>query len=261
MIVLIGIPVFGGILHADFMMSLINLTKGFEANKIRYEIHLVQNESLITRARNSIVAKFMDNTNYSHLLFLDCDLMFSAETILDMLAERKEIVGASYPKKSLNLDKMLHYYDKGERGDTLLVRQTDMNYNIKLYNGNQARIEGKCVEVKDVPTGCMLIDKRAMSQIIHKNRDYRYRNNVAGYSDKTTFYDVFRVGADDQGIYLSEDYYFCKLAKECGIRLFLHANATLVHIGRYNYHGNIAAILKDNSGENLDRDTQLLYNL
>ena len=260
MIVLIGIPMFGGTCYGDFMLSVFNLTKAFEKNNIKYELHLIQNESLITRARNSIVAKFMENHNFSHLLFLDSDLMFSAESVLEMLAEKKEIVGISYPKKSLNLEKMLHYYNKGERGDNLLVRQTDMNYNLKVYNGNQCKIDGNCVEVKDVPTGLMLIDKRALSQIIHKNRDYKYKNNVAGYDDKTTFYDLFRVGVDKDGVYLSEDYYFCRLATECGIKLWLHKNSTVVHIGRYNYHGNLGAILSDNTGELLDKDAMLARN-
>ncbi len=260
MIVLIGIPVYGGICYADFMMSLINLTKALEHHKIKYELHIVQNESLITRARNGIVAKFMENINYSHLLFLDSDLMFEAETILTMLKEKKEIVGASYPKKSLNLDKMLHYYDKGVEKDQLLYRQTDMNYNLKIYNKTQAKVDGACVETLDVPTGMMLIDKRAMSQVIHKNRDFKYKNNVAGYNDKSTFYDIFRVGVNSKGYYLSEDYYFCELARECGIKLWLMANATLVHIGRYNYHGNLGTVLADNTGERFDADSVLVNN-
>lgn len=257
MIVLIGIPMYGGQCYGDFMLSLFNLTKGFDHHKIKYELHLVQNESLITRARNSIVSYFMSSPKFTHLLFLDCDLMFDAETILKMLQSGVEIVGGCYPKKFLNMDKMMHYYDKGERGGKLLLRQTDLNYNIKIYNGNQAKIANGLVEVNDVPTGCMLIDKRCMAQIVHKNRQYAYKNNVAGYKNVQNFYDIFRVGADENGIYLSEDYYFCKLAREIGCKLWLVADATLVHIGRYNYHGNIGMTITDNSGETLDADNQL----
>ena len=260
MIVLIGIPMFGGQCYGDFMLSLFNLMKAFDHHQIKYELHLVQNESLITRARNSIVSYFMSSAQYTHLLFLDCDLMFDCETILKMLKSGVEIVGGCYPKKALNVEKMLHYYSKGERGDKLLLRQTDLNYNLKIYNGNQAKMVDGLIEVKDVPTGCMLIDKRVMAQIIHKNRQYSYRNNVAGYKGVNQFYDIFRVGVDENGIYLSEDYYFCKLARECGCQLWLVADATLVHIGRYNFHGNIGLTIRDNSGEVFDKDNKLMSN-
>jgi hypothetical protein len=260
MIVLIGIPMFGGQCYGDFMMSLLNLTKAFEKHNIQYEIHLVQNESLITRARNSIVSYFMSTAKFTHLLFLDCDLIFDADMVLKMLASGVEIVGGCYPKKSLNMEKMLHYYNKGERGDKLLLRQTDLNYNLKIYNKNQAKIADGLIEVNDVPTGCMLIDKRCMAQIVHKNRQFAYKNNVAGYRNVQNFYDIFRVGVDENGLYLSEDYYFCKLARECGCQLWLVADATLIHIGRYNYHGNIGLTIRDNSGEVLDLDSKLMRN-
>jgi len=255
---LIGIPMYGGQCYGDFMLSLINLMKALEKNNVKYELHLVQNESLITRARNGIVAYFMSNLNFTHLLFLDCDLMFPAEMILKMLASKKQICGGCYPKKAINHKKLFHYYDKGERGNDLMLRESDLNYNLKIYNKNQARMEGDFVEALDVPTGCMLIDKRAMSQIIHKNRNHIYKNNVAGYQSITNFYDIFRVGVGSKGYYLSEDYYFCELARECGIQLWLLADATMAHIGRYNYHGNLAATIHDNSGEILDADSQLL---
>ena len=258
--VLIGIPMYGGQCYGDFMLSLFNLMKSLDSSKIKYELHLVQNESLITRARNGIVAYFMSKIQFTHLLFLDCDLMFSADLILKMLESNKPIVGGCYPKKAINHQKMLHYYEKGVRGQELMLRECDLNYNLKIYNKNQARMENGLVEALDVPTGCMLIDKRAMSQIIHKNRQYIYKNNVAGYTAINNFYDVFRVGVGSKGYYLSEDYYFCELARECGLKLWLVADATMAHIGRYTYHANLAATIADNSGERLDADHLLLNN-
>ena len=79
------------------------------------------------------------------------------------------------------------------------------------YNKNQVKIENGFVEVNDVPTGCMLIDKRAMSIIINKNRDSNYINNCSGYGNSKCFYDLFKTGVkkiNGKKIYLSEDYYF-----------------------------------------------------
>jgi len=253
--ILIAIPVYGGICHADFMLSIFNLTKALTANDIRYDIKLIQNESLITRARNGFVAMFMDNFNYSHLLFLDSDLIFSAETILKMIKEKRGIIGAIYPKKQINWQKVKHFANKDIQ--ELEARATDMNYNFKYYNNNQVKIDNGYAEVNDLATGCMLIDKRAMAIIINKNRQYNYYNNCGGYGESNCFYDIFRTGIVEQNgkkLYLSEDYYFCHLARECGISIWADVSATLIHIGRMNYMGNLGLILQDSTGEKLDKD-------
>lgn len=257
--ILIGIPCYGGQCYSDFMMSLINLTKAMDANKIQYDIHIIANESLISRARNSIVAKFMDNFNYTHLLFLDSDLIFQPSTVLKMIAQKKEIVGASYPKKALNWDKIQHHIKnpKGKQIHEIQALASDMNYNIVVNEKNQAQIIDGFFRVKDVPTGMMLIDKRAMCNIINRNRDCKYKNNVAGYKGENCFYDLFKVGVSD-GIYLSEDYYFCKLARECGCELWLDADTTLMHIGKYNYIGNLGLTLMNSDAEVHDADGRLL---
>tara|TARA_R110002126_G_scaffold291031_2_gene450089 strand:- start:1427 stop:2224 length:798 start_codon:yes stop_codon:yes gene_type:complete len=262
--ILIGIPVYGGQGYADFFMSVMNLVKVFDSKNIRYEIKLIQHESLITRARNGLVAMFMSNPNFSKLLFLDCDIAFSPDTIISMLDQQKPIVGAAYPKKMINWNKVKHFANKVKSQTELQFRATDMNYNFKYYDTNKVKIENDFVEVLDIPTGCMLIDKRAMSIIINKNRDTQYTNNCAGYGSSACFYDLFKTGVVEiKGVptYLSEDYYFCHLAREAGIALWLSTKASLIHIGRCDYMGNLGMILADPSGERLDKDNQLILGL
>tara|TARA_R100001086_G_scaffold132472_1_gene68844 strand:- start:33 stop:815 length:783 start_codon:yes stop_codon:yes gene_type:complete len=253
---LIAIPVYGGVCYADFMLSVFNLCKELTKLKIPHEIKLIQNESLISRARNGFVAMFMDNFNYSKLLFLDADLIFDSNTIIRMIKEDKPIVGAIYPKKNINWSKVKHFSNKVDTTE-LEIRATDLNYNFKYYNKNQVKIENGFAEVQDLATGCMLIDKRALSIIINKFRHYKYTNHCYGYGNSDCFYDLFQTGVveqDNKRIYLSEDYYFCYLAKQCGIELWADIHATMCHIGRCNYIGNLGMILQDSSGEKLDLD-------
>ena len=260
--ILIAVPVYGGICYADFMICVFRLQNLLNEKGIKNELKLIQNESLISRARNGFVSMFMSNPIYTHLLFLDSDLIFNAETIIKMILQKKPIVGASYPKESLNWNKIKHFSDC--EVNELEARATDMNYNFKYYNKNQVKVENGFVEVNDVPTGCMLIDKRAMSIIINKNRDSNYINNCSGYGNSKCFYDLFKTGVkkiNGKKIYLSEDYYFCWLSRECGIELWLDTESTLAHIGRYNYIGNLGLILNDSKGEALDKDNQLFENL
>jgi hypothetical protein len=253
--ILIAIPCFGGQLFTNFFTSILALIDVLKENNIKYDIQTIQNESLITRARNSFVSIFMEDPNFTHLLFLDNDLIFSPNTILNMIASRKEIVGASYPKKNLNWDKIKHYSKENKDDYMIQCLATDMNYNLKLDKNKKCQIINGLVETNDIPTGMMLIDKRSMSCIINRNRDYHYKNNVAGYKNKSTFYDIFRTGIVNN-IYLSEDYYFCKLARDCGIKLYLDTTATIGHTGKMDYYGNLGLVLRN--GDSLNLDSKIL---
>ena len=55
-------------------------------------------DSLVARARNSLTSDFL-KTECTHLLFIDSDLVFSAEQIGRLLAHGKEVIGGFYPKK------------------------------------------------------------------------------------------------------------------------------------------------------------------
>lgn len=262
---LIAIPMFGGQCYGDFMLSLISLTQTLEIKKIKYKLELIQNESLITRARNGFVAKFMENPLYTKLLFLDCDLIFKPETIIRMLEQNKPIIGSPYPKKNINWSKVKHFINKEKTIDinSLQAKVSDMNYNLKYYDKSKVKMSNGFVEAFDVPTGCMLIDKTAMSIIINKNRDFKYINNCAGYGINNCFYDLFRTGVvelEGTPTYLSEDYYFCHLARECGIELWLDCQSLLGHIGRHTYIGSLGFILQDATGELLDNDNQININ-
>ena len=59
-------------------------------------------ESLVTRARNTLVANFLDDEHATHLLFVDADIGFSPTIIKRMLDFDHEVVCAPYPMKLIN---------------------------------------------------------------------------------------------------------------------------------------------------------------
>jgi hypothetical protein len=61
----------------------------------------MQNESLITRARNRLTNDFLA-TDSTHLMFIDADITFNPEYIVRMLNADKDIICGLYPKKEIN---------------------------------------------------------------------------------------------------------------------------------------------------------------
>ena len=71
------------------------------AKKIELQFGTIGNESLITRARNTIVQLFMDG-DYTHLLFIDADLAFNPTAVIRMLEYDKDVVTGIYPRKTID---------------------------------------------------------------------------------------------------------------------------------------------------------------
>ena len=78
------------------------------AHGINFRITTLRNESLVTRARNILTAMFLES-DCSHLMFIDADIEFDAESILRALAYDKPIMAAAYPKKALPIQYAINF--------------------------------------------------------------------------------------------------------------------------------------------------------
>ena len=89
--IFIGTPCYGGMITADYFKSCLQLTALAAIKKIELQFGTIGNESLITRARNTLVQLFMDG-DYTHLLFIDADIAFNPESVFRMLELDEDVV-------------------------------------------------------------------------------------------------------------------------------------------------------------------------
>ena len=244
----IATPCFGGQVFCGFMRSVLSLQQVLTTCEIEFDYIFLEGESLIPRARNSCVEKFM-SSDCSHLLFIDADITFRPKTILNLLCSELEMCGTPYPKKHINWAKVKDILKKEPEINSMALRQriSDINWNplLKKIDGDICMSENKgFVEVKDIPTGMMLIRRSVIQSLMAYYPELKYVNNVAGYGNSDYFYDFFRCGIDD-GTYLSEDYYFCKLCREAGIKLYLDLQSTLIHTGKMDFYGCLGLTYKN----------------
>lgn len=59
-------------------------------------------ESLVTRARNSMVANFLADDRFTHLMWIDSDIGFRAADVMRLVHAARHVAAGAYPKK-LNL--------------------------------------------------------------------------------------------------------------------------------------------------------------
>jgi len=266
--ILIATPCFGGLLHSGYLQSIVELSVNFTKLNIPFEIITIGNESLITRARNGIVAKFMGNDDLTHLMFIDADITFPWFGIVRLLLADKDVAGGCYPKKSINWEKVKRTVTKNPNIEQkeLIARSVDYVFNPVYYTTTDgqlvAQVENGLVRVKDVATGFMLIKKNVFTTLKYKYPELKYKNNVAGYhvgNSADNFYNLFDTDIDDESrVYLSEDYLFCKRWRNCGGDLWLDLSINLNHTGSIDYVGCLG--MNIGQVDDLNQDTVVTGN-
>jgi hypothetical protein len=88
----------------------------------------------------------------------------------------------------------------------------------------------------------MLIKREVFTTIINKNPQLKYKPDLrTGIENSQNAYDFFPVGIykekDGVNRFLSEDYYFCRLAEECGFEIWTDLSTPITHLGSTEYHG------------------------
>ena len=89
----IGIPCYGGMVSEPTMTSFLRFVLLAQQAGLNWSLDTMVNESLVTRARNNLMAKMMTNTQATHFMFIDADIRFQPESILQMIACDKEVIG------------------------------------------------------------------------------------------------------------------------------------------------------------------------
>ena len=214
------LPMYNGICNEATFISMIKF--GIIASKlgINYSIDTMVNESLITRGRNNLVAKFLYNQAATHLMFIDVDLGFDAESILRLLCANQDLVGGVYPMKRIPI-----------------------RYVINTVPN--PIVSGDLVEVSTLGTGFMLIKRHVIEKMIAAHPELKYRDNIGiGEQYEQHMYGLFDTMIDPDGNYLSEDWTFCYLWRLMGGKVFADTGIKLDHTGYHKYAGDLDELKK-----------------
>jgi len=211
----IGIPCYGGMMSEPTVTSLLRFILLAQQAGLNWSLDTMVNESLITRGRNNLMAKMMTNTAATHFMFIDADIRFQPESILQMLACDKEVIAGLYPKKAL-----------------------PVNYVINLKP--ETKIQGDIFTVDTAGTGFLIFRRSVYEQLIAAHPDTKYVDDVGlGKQYEPMMYSIFDCKIDARGHYLSEDWLFCRRWQELGGEIWAHSKVLLNHIGHYEFQGDL----------------------
>ena len=205
----ICMPCYGGQLTESTFMSYIKWSNTCRQLGIDWTMETMTNESLISRARNTLTAKFLNNPDSTHLLFIDADIGFEPWHILVLLNRQVDVIGGLYPMKTLPVKGVVNGFDGAEEGE----------------DGLQ--------EVSKTGTGFMLI-KRDVFEKLHAHPAVKPFNNDIGLPKELdqylrTYFDT----AVRENRYYSEDWTFCENWRDLGGKVWVDKRVLLKHTGSY----------------------------
>ena len=212
----IGMPCYGGNVSEPTMTSLLRFILMAQQVGLNWSLDTMVNESLVTRARNNLMAKMMTNASATHFMFIDADIRFQPESILQMMACDKDVIGGLYPKKAL-----------------------PVNYVINLKR--ETKVQGDIFTVDTMGTGFLMFKRDVYVKLCAAHPETKYVDDVGlGKQYEPTMYSIFDVAIDERGHYLSEDWQFCRRWAALGGEIWAHGKVLLNHIGHYEFVGDLS---------------------
>ena len=254
--IFLGMPMYGGMLTEATLHGLLEIQNYTRNSGIKMRVQTIGNESLITRARNTLVSMMLDQTDFAatHLLFIDADIGFHWQNIERLLCADKDIVCGIYPRKHLYLEKVKGILEKNPNANIEEIEAKALGYNVNFDDAFNIKGENGFFKVNEAATGMMLVKREVFRTMFKKFPERKYESDqiVNGLPYKSdNCYDLFAVGPYEtktkegpiQKRYLSEDYYFSRLWQECGGEIWGDLASPLTHFGNRAFKGHVGSLV------------------
>jgi hypothetical protein len=244
-------PCYGGVACVEYMTSLMNTINAFRDIGVHFKIEFCRNDSLVSRARNNLVAKAMNDPNVTHIMFIDNDIIWDPVSILKLLIADKAVIGGIYPLKHYFWDRLTqpntpqNWIDAKNNSflkDVItndgVVQNKLLNYNLNMLPEG-LQINNNIGRVKHVATGFMLIQRNTLEKMFTAFPSTKYTDDISFLkpSENKFAYALFDCGVEDDH-YLSEDWLFCSRWSKMGGEIWVDISINLTHIGIERYVGN-----------------------
>jgi len=250
-------PCYGGLCCVDYLSCLLATIERFRNLGIELKIEFCKNDSLVSRARNNLVARAMNDPKMTHIIFIDSDISWDPLDIVKLLLADKQLVGGIYPLKfydwkDLIKDKNNPYNSnviqswinrknqsqfKDIISDEALVQQKLLKYNVN-YLDNTLNIDKNLAQVRHLATGFMMFKRSVIEKMSKAYPSTKYTDDVQflSGSENDFAYALFDCGVHENH-YMSEDWLFCERWRSMGGKIFIDVSIALSHTGCETYRG------------------------
>ncbi|WP_309643188.1 hypothetical protein [Phenylobacterium sp.] len=233
--IFLATPAYGGLVYIHYVQSLLALQTACVGRGVRLRTEMMGGEALIQRGRARMLAKFLNETDASHILFCDADIGFAPDNLWRLLKSGHDVVAGVAPAKILNWEKARQAVLAG----AVDLQTAAQQYVVRFLPtpDNSVQVEEGFARVAYCGTGFMLISRKAAKTVVeaHPELTAKMGDMAEGGGDAVMVFDTMIEPATGQ--YLSEDYAFCRRWRDLGGEIWVDLESPLTHVGAGTFTG------------------------
>ncbi len=230
----ISVPIYRAV-EVNFFEFILKLMPIAKQRGITLDFEYIANDSLITRARNTLISKYYmkakKNPDLKYMLFLDSDGHMNPHSLLNMIVKAVkydlDVIGAVVPLKRFQ--------------DNIFQEPTPYIFD---YEGKNIRHgqDDSLAKADAVGTACIMLSTEVVNNLV---RDAKINGEWYHETDKSNndrHYNIFKTGVRKTEImgrmtrfYMSEDWYLCYKLKELGYDMWVDLAVQVFHRGQHDY--------------------------
>jgi len=238
----VGTPCYGGQVTTAYAGSLLKLQQAcLRRGGNDFTVFMQAGDALITRARQNLVAHFLENPTATHLLFIDADIGFEPEQVFRLLDFDADVAAAVYPTKRID---WARYAAMARSGHTHPESEA-LSYVVELGAPERIALRGRFVKVVAAGTGFLMIRRSALIAMIEHFADLRYTREhqtddpLHGSEWRCALFNCMIDPAT--GHYMSEDFSFCRRWTDMGGEIWVDLESRLNHVGSVTFVGDYSS--------------------
>lgn len=235
----IGLPCYGALVSSYTLRSIVDLSHALRDKGIDHTIDMVIHESLVQRARNALVADFLEDPKATHHLWIDADIRFRAQDAMALLEADRDVVCGAYPAKGISQEELV-FAAKNDHPDPLKYATRMVVNALQPEDGATSRqfdVDNGCIPIMEAATGFLCIKRGVYERMIEAYPEVAYKSDAPRDRGRQ-MYALFDCAIRDDR-YLSEDYLFSRRWTDLGGTVWLYLPAELGHVGQHIYTGDI----------------------
>ena len=240
--IFVATPMYGGMCTGMYASGVMQLVGTCGQNGMKMYFSFMMNESLITRARNSLAYDFI-KSDATHLMFIDADISFNPADIPRMVQANKDIICGLYPKKEINWVDVEAAVKRGVPPNELHNHTGAFVVNLPHGEHTKTGNVNEPIEIANGGTGFMLIKRNVFDHLADKVPSYTndMYHAVDTVREIKIIKEYFATSIDEESNrLLSEDYHFCKISREAGFKVYAAPWAQFGHTGTYTFSGQLS---------------------
>jgi hypothetical protein len=238
----VATPCFGGQVSSLYLAAMLKLQGTVRTySNIRMKLELDDGDALITRSRANLVARFLDDPEATHLLFIDADIGFEPEQAIRLLTYGADVSAAAYPIKRIDWDKVQRTIEARRPNP----RAAALHYVLAVEDDDSIVAQGGFAKVRYAGTGFMMVRRPVLEAMCGRYPEMKFRSDhcyADPLGDSSNRFALFDCMIEQPtGAYLSEDFSFCKRWTDMGGEIWIDLQSRLNHVGPTTYYGDLAS--------------------